>query len=233
MRKVYGVGFNDSGYKTQKFEKDVQGKVKLTWICPYYKKWKYMLERGFCSKLKSKQPTYKEVSVCEEWLYFSVFKNWCLEYEKGTGININDYQLDKDILVEGNKLYSPQTCCFVTSSLNKFLTDSAKARGEYLLGVHLSRGKYMACCSDPFQIHTYGRNSKKKFLGRFDSEEEAHLSYCICKLNFAKMIVSKGLVDYDKRIGVGLLNKYQSLYEKAVLIKENGLINQNRPYNDR
>lgn len=215
MGLIYGVGVNDSGYTTQKFKIDQQGNRKLEWICPYYKKWKYMLERGYCHSLKQKAPTYENVEVCSDWLVFSVFKNWAITYEQSTGIDVEEYQLDKDILLEGNKTYSPTTCCFVTSKLNKFLTDSSKARGICLLGVHLSRGKYLACCSDPFNPYENSRNSKKIFLGRFDNELDAHLSYCQCKLDITKKIISDGLVYYDKRIEVGLLSRYQSLYDRA------------------
>lgn len=43
--------------------------------------------------------------------------------------------LDKDFLVEGNKVYSPSTCVFLPSKLNTFIITRGNARGQYPLGV--------------------------------------------------------------------------------------------------
>lgn len=205
MRLVYGVGINDSDEVTQRFTKDSDGKRKIDWICPYYKKWKYMLERCYSEPKKKRAPTYQNVTICDQWLTFSVFKEWCKDYELETGINIDNFQLDKDIILQDSKIYSPQTCCFVTGKINKFLTDSARSRGDHLLEVSLSRGKYKVTCSDPFNPYGYNRNSKKIFLGRFENEYEAHFKYCECKLLITKRIIEEGLVSYDKRIEQGVI----------------------------
>ena len=79
----------------------------------------------------SVSPTYKGCSVSEEWLRFSNFKRW-MEKQDWDG-----KQLDKDILFEGNKVYSAETCVFVTSVVNSFTSDSGAKRGEWLIGVSL------------------------------------------------------------------------------------------------
>ena len=68
-----------------------QSKGKTT---PVYRAWHGMLFR--CST-KNTQETYNDCSVCEEWLRFSNFKRWFDENY------IDGFQLDKDILVKGNK----------------------------------------------------------------------------------------------------------------------------------
>lgn len=68
---VYSVGVNDVDYVVQ--NKVTTGyvngkqKMKLIWICPFYRQWKDMLARCYSDKLKSKFPTYKGVYCVEEW----------------------------------------------------------------------------------------------------------------------------------------------------------------------
>jgi len=133
---VYGVGINDADYVVQRNETIyVNGKRtrKQVWICPYYQAWKSMLERCYSIKYQERQPTYRGCSVSEEWLTFSVFKSW-MEKQEWEGM-----QLDKDILFEGNKLYSKETCVFVSSVVNIFTTDRGASRGEWLIGVNWSK----------------------------------------------------------------------------------------------
>lgn len=82
--------------------------------------------------------------------------------------------LDKDILIQGNKIYSPETCIFVSSTINKLFTKCDGSRGEYKLGVHFNRksGKFRAQCAV---------NGKQKHLGCFLTEEEAYQAYKIFK----------------------------------------------------
>lgn len=111
-RLVYGVGNNDADYVVEKREEIgyVGGKRrrKLMWVCPYYQTWKDMIKRCYSTKCQEKFPTYKGCSVSADWHTFSNFKAW-MEKQNWEG-----KQLDKDILIEGNKVYSPETCVFVS-----------------------------------------------------------------------------------------------------------------------
>ena len=60
-------------------------------------------------------PTYKNCSVCEEWHNFQNFAKWFYDNYPNDDLK---YELDKDIKVEGNKVYSPDTCLFVTKKEN-------------------------------------------------------------------------------------------------------------------
>lgn len=140
-KPVYGVGINDVDYVFE--TKD-------------YKIWRNMLERCYCEKTQEKFPTYKGCTVCEEWHLFSNFKKWFHDnYVEG-------WELDKDILFINNKMYSPQTCCFVPREINSFLrrSDVNKQAGIY----PTQNGKYAAI------IRVDG---KQKRLGVFNSFMEA------------------------------------------------------------
>ena len=78
-----------------------------------YETWCRMRSR--CNNPKNK--AYKwygaiGVSVCKEWDDYSIFRDWALSNGYKEGL-----QLDKDIKGNG-KLYSPETCCWVTSKEN-------------------------------------------------------------------------------------------------------------------
>ena len=148
-RLVYGVGINDYDGCVH----EING-VNME----SYASWQRMLYR--CYGLK-RYPSYVGCSVCDEWLHFSNFKKWFDEnYVEG-------YQLDKDILVKGNKVYSPTTCCFVPPKINYILLNAKRARHDLPLGVHRVRGgKFYS---------TY--SGKHIYLGTFNTSEEAFQAY--------------------------------------------------------
>src|SRR3990172_2957602 len=147
---VFGVGINDADYTVQ-VNKPIMvdgGKVKqkVVWRCPFYRTWVGMLERGYSEKCKIKHPTYRDASVCKEWHLFSTFSRWMQQQDwEGN-------QLDKDLLIPGNKVYNQETCVFVSRQVNLFLTDSTAARGEYKIGVSWNKknSKFVVRCNNPF-----------------------------------------------------------------------------------
>jgi hypothetical protein len=165
IKKVFGVGVNDADYAVQRYER-VNGKSKQVWICPYYVVWKHMLERCYDKKCLLNHPTYSDCILFEGWIYFMTFKAWM------TTQDFEGKQLDKDILFEGNKVYSPETCRFVDSKVNSFITDSKAARGKWPIGVYWNKdsSKFRAMCQNPF-------TKKKEHLGLFHCPDEAHLAW--------------------------------------------------------
>ena len=196
---VYGVGVNDSNYVTQKFETIiVEGKQKRkrVWICPYYKTWSNMLRRCYSIKTQNNRPTYIGCRVTEEWKTFSNFKVWMMTQDwKGN-------QLDKDILFEGNKVYNPETCVFVTPMVNTFTTDRGNDRGEFLIGVycHKPTERFQARCSNPF-------TKKQEYLGYFTCEQEAHEAWLTRKLELAHELAA---IQTDQRVAEALIERYSN-----------------------
>lgn len=106
-RSVYGVGYVGEGdFKT----------YKNIYRNDFYGIWSDMIRRCYSEKYRIKKPTYKGCTVCEEWHNFQNFARWYEEnyYE----FKDENMQLDKDILVEGNKIYSPETCLILPNSIN-------------------------------------------------------------------------------------------------------------------
>lgn len=187
---VYGVGINDANYFVSKKENG-----KKVWCCPYYRTWKDMLARAYSDKYKQKQPTYQGVTVCEEWHSFMNFRSW-METQDWEGKH-----LDKDILVQGNKVYSPTTCVFVDGVVNLFLGDSAAARGEWPIGVHWygRNQKFMSQCNNPF-------SRKRECLGYFHCPNQAHLAWKARKYELACQLAD---LQTDERVAEALRTRYK------------------------
>ena len=200
---LYGVGINDADYVIAKHrqleERLVSGRKKqqLIWICPYYQRWSSLLKRCYSKKTHKKCPTYKDCTVCEEWLTFSVFKAW-METQDWKG-----KQLDKDLVYRGNKLYSPTTCVFIRKEINIFLTDNKGNRGCWLIGTSFEKdtGKFKAYCNNPF-------TGKLENLGRFVDEKLAHLTWKKRKYELACLIADT-LPAVDDRVKYLLVKRYE------------------------
>jgi hypothetical protein len=197
---VYGVGINDADYVVQKDElishANGKQKRKLVWRCPYHRAWEDMLKRCYSKKYQEQKPTYVGCTVSNDWLTFTNFKNWMADQDfKGK-------QLDKDLLVEDNKVYSPDTCVFVTPAVNNFTTDRGNDRGEWLIGACLDKraGKFRAQCSNPF-------TKKQEFLGLFTNELQAHQAWRKRKLELAHELAS---IQTDARVAKALVDRYSN-----------------------
>ena len=155
---VGGIGVNDADYVVSHTTNGERV------VCPFYRVWSNMLIR--CNKKKFQQlhPTYIDCTVADEWLIFSVFRSWLITKDW------EGKSLDKDILIQGNKFYSPLTCIFVSDSINKLLLIKGAKRGEQPLGVTYYKpyGKYLSRCS------VYG---KIKHIGYYDLQSQASEAY--------------------------------------------------------
>lgn len=193
IRMVCGVGVNDADYPVHKTEM-VGGRWKITWKCPVYGAWKRMLERAYSEKYHGHQPTYIECSVTPEWRSFSAFRSWMIrqDYEGG--------ELDKDILIRGNKVYSPNKCVFVSRRLNSFLLDCGSSRGEWPLGVswRKANGEFQTQCSNPF-------TGKVEYLGYFTCPNAAHEAWRAKKHQHALRYAD---MQSDQRIADALRTRY-------------------------
>ena len=197
---VCGVGINDADYVVTKKETvgyvDGKRKRKLIWFCHFHRTWKSMIERCYSIKFQDKNPTYEGCSVSEEWLTFSVFKNW-METQ-----DWEDNQLDKDLLFEGNKVYSPETCVFVSGMVNLFTTDRGNDRGEWPIGANWDKekGKFKSQCCNPF-------TREQEHLGYFVCEQESHRAWLTRKLELAKELAA---IQTDPRVAEALINRYSN-----------------------
>lgn len=185
-KSVYSVGYIGEGkYKTKLNGKHTQ----------QYSTWRSMIQRCYDKKYHEKQPTYINVKVTNEWHNFQNFAKWF----DGNYYEISGevMSLDKDILVKGNKIYSPDTCMFVPKRINSFFVKCDSSRGNLPIGViyHKENKKYVART-------TNGNGSKRISLGSYFSPEEAFIAYKKYREKLIKQIAE----EYKDKIPSKLYN---------------------------
>lgn len=159
---LFGVGINDMPHMSQS---------------KAYSIWHRMIERGYSEKYKKKRPSYQDCTVCKEWLTFSNFLKWFNEHQDEYH---DGYHLDKDILCKGNKVYSPDTCCFVPQEINSLLQCSN--RGKNMIGSQRSGNLWVSRISI---------NGKNTYIGSFKTEMEAYQAYKKAKEKYLQDMATK------------------------------------------
>ena len=180
---IYGVGFQGIGIYT--FVDNL--KIRNVWV--------RMIQRCYDRKYQEKQPTYKEVSVCEEWYNFQNFAEWFEENWKPW--MDENWQLDKDIICKDCKVYSPETCCFVPREINGLFTLRTNKRGDLPIGVKKARNKFQA------SIIMY---NNRKYLGNFNTPEEAFQAYKTAKEQHIKEVADKWREQISDKVYEALIN---------------------------
>ena len=154
-KTVYGVGYLGEGkYKVY---------IDQDHLEPVYNVWRTLLGRVCTEKHREQFPAYADCEVCEEWLNFQNFATWF--YKHYYEIPGELMCLDKDILIKGNRIYSPETCIFVPSRINTLFVKSDKVRGNLPIGVgyHKQHNKYRSYCNTT----DLNGNRNQKHLGYF------------------------------------------------------------------
>lgn len=181
---LFGECYNDS-------QESLRGEVRKAYI-----HWRNMLVRCYNQEYHQKKPSYAGCSVCDEWKYFSNFLKWFRDPENRY---VSGHCLDKDILVKCNKLYSPETCCFVPKSVNSLLLNRKRERGLLPMGVKPRGHKFYA------EISIRG---KIVYLGLFSTKEDAFEAYKKERESYIKErateYYSKGLI--TEKVYNALLN---------------------------
>lgn len=180
-KTYYGVGYLGSDdIITQK-----DGVSIKSYVC-----WTNMLKRCYdinYQKSSSKR-AYMGCSVDDEWHNYSLFKDWWdKNYKEVEGI---DFQLDKDILSKGNKVYSKEMCVFVPREINQVIQGHSKESNEPK-GVRLRKGRFEARCNI---------NGNPIYLGAYDTEEEAFQVYKLEKEKEIKRLADKYKDVIDRRV---------------------------------
>ena len=166
-------------------------------ITKEYELWVHMLQRCYSDSFKKKRPTYEDCKCSENFKSYEYFCEWC---HSQIGFNNKDWQLDKDLLVKGNKVYNEFTCVFLPQEINKILTKSTASRGEHLIGVHWCNTK------EAFVLQVSKSKGKREHLGYFKTELEAFNAYKVAKEAFVKEQANKFKSQIDPRAYEALMN---------------------------
>lgn len=185
--RVYGRGYISEDYDS-KLDRGI------------YKLWLNMLGRCYNNDKLKERPSYINCDVDKEWYNFSNFKKWY----KDNYYTVENEQmhLDKDILIKGNKIYSPNTCIFVPQRINELFIKCDSSRGEYPIGVYY-RKDICKFCSKCRII------DKTIHLGYYNTYEEAFYKYKKFKENYIKEVAE----EYKDKIPQRL---YKAMYEYKI-----------------
>ena len=184
---VLKVAFNDVA------PVKIGGRILKSYDC-----WNDMLSRCYSPRVHASQPRYIGCTVSADWLVFSRFKRWFdSRYQEG-------YELDKDLLIPGNRVYSPETCVLIPTFLNLFTTGRPTRGAKLPQGVNKrSENSYRA---------RIGGKKTFEVIGNFRTAEEAHLAWFNRKIELAYEY--KALCDsIDPRLFEGVLRKIHSMKE--------------------
>lgn len=158
---IHGVGIVDV---------EITESLKKAYAC-----WRAMIRRATSEEYKDRKGSYRNCAVDHEWLVFSNFLKFFNENY------IEGYQLDKDILVKGNKRYSADVCCFVPAELNGLVVnlngkgvyfDKSKNRYKATISIRNKQKTIASCMTEEEAIVKY-RCAKKKYISEMATEYRA------------------------------------------------------------
>lgn len=179
-----------------------KGSFQISSKSEAYKTWIGLLSRCHSpvSLRMSRNKSYIHTTVCKDWLLLENFYGWFNKhYEKGK-------HLDKDLKSkEGLPTYSPETCLFVSPTLNSILVVDkySEHRHEYL-GVKVNE-------NGTFYSHYKEYASGLKIEKAFYTAEDAHRFWQEAKLQFFENYLGSDKLDAsDKAILQMVIENLQS-----------------------
>jgi hypothetical protein len=162
-------------------------KIYILWAAIIRRCYKWSKEKDAC---------YEGCTIADEWKCYSDFYNDCIKDERHT---YNDWQLDKDLLVKGNKVYSKDTCCFLPREINSFLQGGKSKNKGLPVGVYLrENGKCYRVI--------LGVKGKLLHLGQYTSVKEAAQVYKEAKEKHLKSLAEQYKHQLDPRAYQALIN---------------------------
>ena len=182
---VCGIGYTGVGCYTPK----VNGKHTQV-----YSVWRSMFNRCYNPNQSEKNSTYQDCEVCEQWHDFQVFAKW---YESQPFSNLG-YEIEKDLLIEGNRVYSPATCLLAPKAINSLFRGHKKNDENMPMGVYKRSNGYLSMVRiDGVLIN----------LGVFSDIEGASKAYQKAKKEYAKQKALEWQDRIDKRLFDALIAK--------------------------
>lgn len=190
---LFGVGYlGNEGY-----EKDS------------YSRWAGILERCLVSD-ENFCPAYQESELDEIWYNYSEFKLWFFSQPILSKLKVADLHVDKDLLVQGNKNYSPELCCLIPKQLNSAIV-IRNTSNTGLPGVS-HRNDYPGTYRASSSAIVDGRRRTKYLLSSKDPLE------CFYAYKEFKEAYFKDLAEKWKEILDN--NQYEALYNRKILLPE-------------
>lgn len=146
-----------------------------------HQSWCDVIKRCYCEEFLEKNQTYQGCSVHRDWHNFQNFAKWYTENY------IEGWKLDKDILVDGNKIYGPETCCFVPQIINCQFTVVKGSKSGLPRGVQ-KKGKRFIVETKRLEC---GKKTYLKPDSPFRDANIAHEAWKEYKVNYIKELAEE------------------------------------------
>lgn len=162
--------------------------------------WTNLTQR--CKTGGSLQQAFPSYSACKNHFKdFQEFAEWCQHQIGYMNKDSKDHywQLDKDILKKGNKVYSPDLCVFVPKAVNCMLEKAEKKRGEWPIGVYRDKKKFISTV-------LRGVLGEPTLVKSFDTPLEAFMFYKENKEAYIKRVAEEYKEIVDPRVYTALMN---------------------------
>ena len=183
----WGVGIND-----------VLESCESPNIQPFYKTWQNLLMRCYNNSFqKGRYAVYKGYSVTPEWHKFSAFKSW-MEKQDWRG-----KELDKDVLGFSTKIYSPETCAFITIYTNRTFRRFERKNRNIKYTLYFGKNK-------PYTVQLY-KFGKRLYFGRYKTLEEAQK---VERIEYSKYFIELSEIETDSRVKQKLLEKANEICQE-------------------
>ncbi len=184
--QIYGLGYyGDESFTSTLSKRDSEKALEA---------WHTMFKRCYSEKVHVVSKSYIGCEVSTEWFNFQSFAQFYTEYKQ------EGWELDKDLLVRGNKVYGPHTCVWLPRNINGYIKTNSNRRGSCFIGVKLS---YLG---DHYEARCRDMDGKQKMLGKFSTEAEAFDTYKIFKESVIKQKANLWKNDLDPRAYDALMN---------------------------
>jgi len=182
---VCGIGFSGVG----RHGAWMDGKLS-----PVYLRWVNMMKRCYEVGGGGLNSSYDDCSVHPDWHNLQSFGDWaCSQPNWGR----EEMDLDKDLLVRGNRIYGPDTCLLIPRRLNYLLVRRPKSKG-LPVGVHRVGERFEAKCRSA--------DSTYASLGRFSCPDEAFAVYRAYKESVIRLVAEEQKDRIDPRLYEALMN---------------------------
>lgn len=204
FRSRYGEGYLGEGPHRRSSDELAKCGTKFK-PNPIYNRWASMLAR--CYNLND--PEYNLYGgaggyVSEEWKNFQNYADFF------TDKLYKNLELDKDILIPGNKVYSAETCVFVPRYVNALVKLKIVLNG-YPVGVYLQKDNSRANA----RVNRFTAEAHGKHLGSFPTPMEAHRAWQLGKIEVIENTVLRYMLEPCYRQDVA-----NAIYLRAEMLRD-------------
>ena len=166
----------------------------------------YSMNSRCSERYKEVRKSYKNCSVDERFKDKQYFVEWWDKQPFAGALDHNEksYHLDKDILVPGNCVYSPETCVFVPAPVNSFYSFLDNKLNPFIGAIkNKTNDKWAA------YIKLWPNNCVVCLGMTFKDQMCAHLAYCAAKDSRAKFLASYFQGEIDGKV-IHALNNFST-----------------------